>query len=85
MKTKKQRLPRKLKKEMKKLNRIGAMQLGFGTRKGFGMNKWSWKLYFLYLRWLKNIQQQPLHFARQGTSSNSSPHFGGFRNNWKMW
>ena len=78
MKTKKQRLPRKMKKEMKKLKRIGVMQLHFGTRKGFGMNKWTWKLYFLCCRWFNN-----LHIARQGTSSKSNPHSCGFRNNWK--
>jgi hypothetical protein len=83
MKTKKQRLPRKLKKEMKKLKRIGVMQLHYGTRKGFGMNKWTWKLYCLCCRWFKNIQQQHLHIAQQGTSSKSNPHFYSFRNNCK--
>ena len=45
-KKKKQRLPRKLKKEMKKLCNIGMSQVRFGTRKGFKMNKWTWKLFF---------------------------------------
>lgn len=84
MKTKKQRLPRKLKKGMKKLKRIGVMQIHYGTRKGLGMNKWTWKFYCLYCRLLKNKQQQFLHIARQGTSSNSNPHFCGYINWWRL-
>ena len=40
----KERLPRKLKKEMPKIRKVGLTQLMYGTRKGFGFNKWTWKL-----------------------------------------
>lgn len=58
-KKKKQRIPRKLKKEAKKLGNIGMEQIRRGSSKGYKMNKRTWKLFHkvnaLYHHLLINI------------------------------
>lgn len=75
----KERLPRKLKKEMPKLRKVGLMQIQFGTRKGFGFNKWTWKLYARVCRFLmKSYKESFPPIGPQPTEGNKNILYRGY-------